>query len=122
VLALYRKLPGWRGRRRADSTTDYFARYGAATIPLGRFFTSVRAFAWPVAAARGIGYAKFFALDVPSALLWAALWILLGASVGSGWRAAAETAGAWLAIGGVVVLAGAAALVAMHLRRRRASH
>lgn len=123
VIALYRKLPGWRGRRRRGdpSAADYFARYGAATIPLGRFFATVRAFAWPMAATRGVGYAQFLALDLVAAVAWAALWVLLGASVGAGWRAAAESAGTWMLLAGGLIVAGAAAVAALLFWRRRAS-
>lgn len=119
VLALYRKLPGWR-RGRDDDPPEYFARYGAATIPIGRFFLSVRVIAWPVAAARGVGYAKFIALDVLAAALWASLWVGLGAVVGTGWVAAAETASIWMLLAGVVILLVFLGLVWIYVRRARA--
>jgi membrane protein DedA with SNARE-associated domain len=72
VLALLRRLAG-SARIEDDDAVDYFARYGAATILVGRFFTSVRVLAWPVAAARGIGYPKFFVLDVFAATAWTTL-------------------------------------------------
>ena len=124
VMALYRKLPGWpgcRGRRRHDPMTELVERYGAATIPIGRFVLSVRALAWPLVATSGVGYGKFLLLDFAAAIAWASLWVLLGASVGSGWAAAAETAGGWMVFGGVVVVLAIALAIAVHLWRRRSA-
>ena len=124
VMALYRKLPGWpgrRGRRRDDPMTEIVERYGAATIPIGRFVLSVRALAWPLVATRGVGYGKFLLLDLAAAIAWASLWVLLGATVGSGWAAAAETAGGWMVFGGVVAFTAIALAVAVHLWRRRSA-
>jgi membrane protein DedA with SNARE-associated domain len=117
VVALYRRLTGWSGAD-PDTARAYFTRYGAATIVVGRFFTSVRALAWPMAAAHGVGYATFFALDLAAALLWAALWVVLGWVVGDRWASVVETAGAWSAIAGALVFALALAPVAMRLWRR----
>ena len=55
----------------SEIARDYFVRYGVATIVLGRFFTSVRAIAWPAAAAHGVGYPMFLMLDIAAAGLWA---------------------------------------------------
>jgi membrane protein DedA with SNARE-associated domain len=117
VLALYRKLPGWRrGRRgRSEDTADYFAKYGAATLFLGRFFLSLRALTWPVAATRGVGYLKFLAVDLVAAVTWSALWVWLGVSVGAGWAAAAETAGGWLLVIGTVLFTTAAVATGIYL-------
>lgn len=121
LLRLCRRLTGWSI---GDSgvARDYFQRYGAATILLGRFFTSVRALAWPVAAAHGVGYAKFLLLDLVAASLWASLWVVLGWMVGERWQAVAETAGVWLIIGGAVLFVVAATPIAMRLYRRRGQH
>jgi membrane protein DedA with SNARE-associated domain len=119
ILRLYRRLAGLSGGG-DDTAVEYFTRYGAATIVLGRFFTSVRALAWPVAAAHGIGYPKFFVFDLLAASLWASVWVLLGWALGERWKSTAEAAGGWLAVGGAVVLALAAAPLAMRLWRRRA--
>jgi membrane-associated protein len=109
------------GRAVVDSeiARDYFTRYGAATIVLGRFFTSVRAIAWPAAAAHGIGYRKFLMLDLAAAGLWASLWVLLGWMVGERWESAAERTGLWLALTGGVLLAVMLWPVAARLYRGR---
>lgn len=103
----------------SDIASGYFTRYGAATIVVGRFFTSVRALAWPVAAAHGVGYPKFLLLDLVGAGLWSALWVLLGWMVGDRWASAAETAGVWMAVGAAILVVLAAAPVILHLWRRR---
>ncbi len=120
VLGFYRRLNGW-SRVYCDTARGCFARYGAATIVLGRFSTSVRVLAWPLAAAHGVGYGKFLALDLCAAGLWATLWVLLGWTFGERAASRAETAGRVLAIAGAVVLAVAVATIAMRLWRRRRS-
>jgi membrane protein DedA with SNARE-associated domain len=117
LLGLYRRLAGSSAE---SAAVDYFKKYGAATIVMGRFFTSVRALAWPVASAHGIGYPKFLLLDVLAAVAWTALWVLLGWAVGERWRSVAEDAGPWVAVAGVVALAAVVAPIAMRARRRRA--
>jgi membrane protein DedA with SNARE-associated domain len=118
VLRLYRRLTGSSGGR-DDPAIEYFSRYGAFTIVLGRFFTSVRALAWPVAAANGVGYAKFLVLDLVGAGLWASIWVLLGWVVGERWQAAAETGGLWAAVVGATLVAITAAPLAARLWRRQ---
>lgn len=103
-----------------DSAVDYFARYGVATIILGRFFTSLRVFAWPAAVTHGLSYRKFLLFDLVAAILWTSTWVLLGWFVGTRWQAAAQTAGIGLAVGGAVVVAVAVAPLVMRVRRRRA--
>jgi membrane protein DedA with SNARE-associated domain len=119
MLRLSRRLARWSGAG-SDEARDYFTRYGAATILIGRFFTTARALAWPLAAAHGVGYAKFLALDLVAAAMWASLWVSLGWIVGERWASAAETAGVWLAIAGALVLVVAAAPLATRVWRRRA--
>jgi membrane protein DedA with SNARE-associated domain len=119
VLRLYRRLTGSSGGRE-DPAIDYFTRYGALTIVLGRFFTSVRAVAWPVAAANGVGYAKFLVLDLLGATLWTSVWVVLGSVAGEHWESAAATGGVWLTVAGAILMAIAAAPLAARLWRRRA--
>jgi membrane protein DedA with SNARE-associated domain len=118
LLRLCRRMTGWAV---VDSETarDYFARYGAATIVLGRFFTSVRAIAWPLAATHGVRYPTFLVLDLAAAGLWASLWVLLGLMVGERWESAANRAGLWLILAGGVVFAVAVVPMATRLYRRR---
>ena len=118
VLAFARRLTGSRGRR-GGVTGDTFERYGAATIVIGRFFTSVRAVGWPVAATQGVGYVKFFVLDVLAAGAWASAWVLLGWAVGTGWQSAAEVAGYWMLGAGALIFAVVVTVIALRLWRRR---
>lgn len=118
LLGLFRRLTGTPTDE--ASAVDSFAGYGVATVVLGRFFTSLRLFAWPAAAARGLGYPKFLAFDLVAAALWTSTWVFLGWFVGTRWRAAAETAAVWVAAGGAIVLLVAIAPVAMRVWRRRA--
>jgi membrane protein DedA with SNARE-associated domain len=102
-----------RGRARSCSEADaqYFRRYGAAIIVPGRFFTTVRVVAWPIAAANGVGYVRFIALDVVAATLWASIWVLLGWLVGEQWESVARSVGGWAAVVGAVVVVVLAALL-----------
>ncbi|HEX3176680.1 MAG TPA: hypothetical protein VHZ49_08385 [Methylomirabilota bacterium] len=113
---LTRRPPGC-----AVQDADYFRRYGAATIVLGRFSTVVRVVAWPVASANGIGLGRFAALDFCGATLWASLWVLLGWLVGDHWQSAAQAAGGWATAVGAVAILVLAAPVALRMWRRRAS-
>jgi membrane protein DedA with SNARE-associated domain len=104
LLRLYRRLGGALDGSE-ETGLEYFTRFGAATVLVGRFFTSVRAVAWPVAVARGLSYPRFLALDVLAAAIWASVWVLLGWVMGGRWRTAAEITGPWLAVAGVMALA-----------------
>lgn len=118
MLRLYRRLSGsFEGSD--ESAIEYLTRYGATTIVRGRFFTSVRTLAWPVAAAHGVSYPKFLVLDLLATGLWASIWVFLGWVVGERWKSVAETAGGWLVVVGTVVLTVAVAPLAMRLWRRR---
>ena len=109
-----------RRPRGCSPDTDYFRRYGAASIVLGRFFTVVRVVAWPIAATHGVGWVKFSALDVLGATLWASIWVSLGWLVGDQWESSAKSAGAWASVAGAVVVSVLAAPLALRAWRRRA--
>jgi membrane-associated protein len=118
LLRVFGRVTGWTVAD-ADAARAYFTRYGAATIVLGRFFTSVRAIAWPVASNHGVGYPMFLALDLAAAALWASLWVLLGWMVGERWEEIAKTTGPWLALAGGVVVVVTLLPFATRLYRRR---
>jgi membrane protein DedA with SNARE-associated domain len=118
LLRAFGRATGWDVAD-SEAARDYFTRYGAATIVLGRFFTSVRAIAWPVASTHGVGYPMFLALDLIAAVLWASLWVLLGWMVGERWEETAKTTGWWLALAGGVVLVVTLLPLATRLYRRR---
>ena len=100
-------------------TTDYFRRYGALTIIIGRYVAGVRALAWPLARKSGIGYGKFLLYDTLGAVLWTATWVLIGWIVGDRWEAVVATVGGWM----IAALVVGAALLAVGIAwRRRARH
>ena len=107
--------------RGCSPDADYFRRYGAATIIVGRFFTVVRVVAWPIAASNGVGWIKFSPLDVLGATLWASIWVLLGWFVGEHWESAAKNAGGWATLVGGLIVLGLAVPLALRVFRRRVS-
>jgi membrane protein DedA with SNARE-associated domain len=97
-------------------TTDWFKRFGALTIVVGRFVAAVRVLAWPLARENGVGYVTFLALDLLAAFVWTAIWVGLGWLLGSRWaEAPAEIR---LISAGLAVAAVAIFLVARRWRRR----
>jgi membrane protein DedA with SNARE-associated domain len=98
-------------------TTDWFKRFGALTIVVGRFVAAVRVLAWPLARDHGVGYATFLALDVTAALAWTAIWVGLGWLLGGRWaQAPAEIR--WISVA-LAIAAVVSFLVARRWRRRR---
>jgi len=106
----------------ARRTADWFERYGALTIVLGRFFAGVRLLAWPLARPHGVGYPTFVLFDAIGALVWSAVWVGLGWFLGETALDAAGDAG-W--IGVAMVGAGLLVFVGVRMwrrvRRRRAA-
>ena len=106
----------------ARRTADWFERYGALTIVLGRFFAGVRLLAWPLARPHGVGYPTFVLFDAIGALVWSAVWVGLGWFLGEAALDAAGDAG-W--IGVAMVGAGLLVFVGVRMwrrvRRRRAA-
>lgn len=118
LIDLYCRL---RHRPRGCSPdADYFRRYGAATIVIGRFFTVVRVVAWPIAASNGVGWGKFVVLDVLGATLWASIWALLGWFVGEHWESASKSAGGWATLAGALIAIALGVPLALRMWRRRA--
>ena len=102
-----------------ERTTDWFKRFGALTIVVGRFVAAVRVLAWPLARDHGVGYATFLALDVAAALAWTTIWVGLGWLLGGRWaEAPAEIR--WISVA-LAIAAAASFLVARWWRRRLVS-
>jgi membrane protein DedA with SNARE-associated domain len=114
LLRLYCRFSVSSGRCRRR-TGDWFRRYGALTILVGRFVAGVRLLAWPLARDHGIGYGAFLLYDVAGALSWSVLWVGIGWLVGERWRAVADHM-VWL--GPAVLVAGVLALLVPRLWRR----
>ena len=100
-------------------TSDYFRRFGALTIIIGRYVAGVRVFAWPLARKSGVGYARFLLYDAAGALLWTATWVLIGWFVGDRWESVLQTVGGWML---AILIAAAALVAAVLVLRRRARH
>lgn len=101
-------------------TSDYFRRFGAVTIIIGRYVAGVRVFAWPLARKSGIGYARFVLYDAVGAVLWTATWVLIGWLVGDRWESVLESVGGWTAA--ILVAAGVMVALVVVRSRRRARH
>lgn len=100
-------------------TSDYFRRFGAFTIIIGRYVAGVRVLAWPLARKSGVGYARFLLYDAAGAVLWTATWVLIGWLVGDRWESVVASVGGWMV---AILIAAAAVLAAVVMFRRRARH
>ena len=100
-------------------TSDYFRRFGAFTIIIGRYVAGVRVLAWPLARKSGVGYARFLLYDAAGAVLWTATWVLIGWLVGDRWESVVANVGGWMV---AILIAAAAVLAAVVMFRRRARH
>jgi membrane protein DedA with SNARE-associated domain len=96
-------------------TAEWFNRYGALTIVLGRFFAGVRLLAWPLARPHGVGYPTFLVADALGSLAWSGVWVGLGWLLGDYALEAAVDAG-W--VGVALAGAGIAIIVTLRLWRR----
>jgi membrane protein DedA with SNARE-associated domain len=96
-------------------TADWFDRYGALTIVLGRFFAGVRLLAWPLARPHGVGYPTFLLFDAIGSLVWSSVWVGLGWFLGEHALDAARDAG-W--IGVALVAAGVLVVFTVRMWRR----
>ena len=110
LLRLYCRLT-FSSANCAERATDWFTRVGPLVILVGRFVAAVRVLAWPLARDRGVGYLTFLAIEIPSAMVWAAVWAGAGWLLGDRWAQASSEA-RWIGI----ALAVAAALVFLGVR------
>jgi membrane protein DedA with SNARE-associated domain len=110
------------GSQRCQSRArEYFTRYGALTIVIGRFVAGVRIFAAPLAGTGIISYPRYLLFDTFGALVWAGAFVGLGYLLGDQWRAVVERFGIGRVIAAtiLVVLLGMALTMGMRLVRRR---
>lgn len=82
LLALYCRL-SLGSTRCVERTLKFFRRFGATAILICRFSTGVRLFAAVLAGSGEFSYRRFVALDVIGSLVYATIWIGLGAAFGA---------------------------------------
>ncbi len=72
----------WFNPKRLEKAHEFFEKYGAKTILLGRFVPVVRSFAPAVAGAAGMSYKKFMIYNVLGGIFWAGGMTLIGFFLG----------------------------------------
>ena len=97
---------------------EYFRRFGAAAIVLGRYSTSVRLFAAILSGTGRIAYRRFLLYDLAGSLAYATVWGVLGRLFGDEVAAALEWLGQRRALF-LIVPTAIAAIVGYRLWRRR---
>ncbi|MEW2355126.1 DedA family protein [Spirillospora sp. NPDC029432] len=108
------------GQRHWDRAMAVLRRRGAAAVLLTRLVPVVRTLTPAAAGAAGVPYARFLPASLAGSLVWAAVYVGIGAFAG----ASAERIEALVGRGGLAVFAAAAcaaAAVAVLRRRRRRS-
>jgi membrane protein DedA with SNARE-associated domain len=65
-----------------EKTLRYFSRFGPAALLLSRFSASVRIFASACAGCGQITYLRYLTLDAIGTLVYASVWVLVGAFIG----------------------------------------
>ena len=103
VLTWYCRL-SLGSERCVEKTLDYFRRFGAAAVLLGRFSVGVRLFAAVLSGAGHIGYRWFIAFDAIGTAVYAVLWIGLGHLFGAALLERAEAVRVLVLLGPVAVL------------------
>ena len=69
---------GWISDANMKRTKDYFARFGASTVTIGRFVPIVRTIAPFVAGLSGMDLRRFLVFNIAGGLAWSAAMILGG--------------------------------------------
>lgn len=67
-------------RQCAQNAVSYYKQHGRATVVFGRFVIGVRAFLAPLAGSARMPFGEFLLFDSFGALIWSALFILIGYS------------------------------------------
>jgi membrane protein DedA with SNARE-associated domain len=102
-----------------DRAQAYARRFGAFTVFLARFSTAVRVFSAVLAASGKVGYLRFLVLDLAAALLWAAVWILIGYAVSTRYPEIGDRAGVFQLGMTAMILLSIGGFVLLRLRSRR---
>jgi membrane protein DedA with SNARE-associated domain len=122
LLRLLRRV-AFSSRRSYNKARAYYEKFSGTTIIIGRFVAAVRILTFPLAAQSGIAYPRFLFFDLVGAIVWTAVWVLLGYAVGDQWREVADSAGGAQALLVVLVVAALAGFILYRYftrRRRRA--
>lgn len=90
----------------------FFARYGDKVVFFGRFIAVLRMFSAFLAGVHRMPYRRFFFFNAAGGILWALIFGLLGAALGSQWPLVARWAGrAGLLLAGLLLFLAAAGLL-----------
>jgi membrane protein DedA with SNARE-associated domain len=81
LLAVYCRLT-LGSERCVEKTIDYFRRFGAGAVMLGRFVTSVRLFSAVLSGCGHLSYRQFVTYDLLGTMVYAVLWVTIGHLVG----------------------------------------
>jgi len=100
-------------------TEVFFARYGAATVLIGRFVLGLRTWSALMAGMARMPFWHFQTASAAGALVWAAAVSGIGFYLGKNWSLVTRLV-EYLGVGGVAVVA--AVIVGLWLLRRRALH
>lgn len=101
-----------------EKTDEFFDKHGGTSIYIGRFVGALRPFVAFVAGMHKMPYGKFLFFNIPSAVLWVAVYVL----VGYFFSAQSKVIGMWIGRTGYIALAVvlfAAALVYFYARKRK---
>ncbi len=100
---------------------EFFARYGARTVFVGRFIAILRTYSALLAGLARLPYPSFLFWNAAGGCLWALTFGWLGATFGSQWPLVARWAGrVGVLIVGLLVLVGVAVLLGRYRRGARA--
>jgi membrane protein DedA with SNARE-associated domain len=100
-------------------TQEYFRRFGALTILIGRFAAGVRIFAAALAGTGVIPYYQFLLFEILGAFVWAAALILLGYAFGDLAVGLIERYGGVALLTGLAVATLVGIVIVRLLKRRR---
>lgn len=107
------------GQERWDRALRFLRNRGPSAVFFGRFLGFLRTLVPPLAGSSDLPYRRFVLFNAPAAVLWAAIFIVLGFAAGAGWRVVKEWAGrASLILLILLLVAIALFLTARWVRRR----
>jgi membrane-associated protein len=84
------RIGRWLGPQRWARAAEFLQRRGARAVFAGRFLAAVHAVLPVVAGTVRMGYRRFLAAAVAGALVWSALYMVIGALAGASYRAVAD--------------------------------